>query len=97
MNFFHRRVTTKSYPHTGARLLLSTVVAFVCATAIHAQPRVAVDELRRALRDEINRSMSELRLPGVAAPYYVEYTLKLRRSYTAKASMGALVTTSSSF
>ena len=77
---------------------VSVVVAVLVGGAtLTAQPRIPVDELRRALRDEIARSMSELRLSGVATPYYIEYTLKLRQSYAAKASMGSMVSTSSSF
>ncbi|MFM8473217.1 MAG: metallopeptidase TldD-related protein [Candidatus Kapaibacterium sp.] len=85
------------------RLRLIGVVVAVCvgilypASPASAQPRLPIEELRRALRDEIARSMSELRLAGVASPYYIEYTLRLRQSYTAKASMGSMVSTSSSF
>ncbi|MFM8179129.1 MAG: hypothetical protein ACKOAG_08095, partial [Candidatus Kapaibacterium sp.] len=85
------------------RLRLIGVVVAVCvgilypASPASAQPRLPIEELRRALMDEIARSMSELRLAGVASPYYIEYTLRLRQSYTAKASMGSMVSTSSSF
>lgn len=84
-------------PQTKALLQFCFAVLLAGAHTLSAQSVLPIEELRKALRDEIARSMSELRLPGVASPYYVEYTLRLRRSYSVKASMGSLVLSTSAF
>ncbi len=52
----------------------------------------ANDPVLRALRDELNRSKN-LKLPGVEAPYYIEYGLDELEVFITSATMGATVRT----
>lgn len=52
----------------------------------------ANDPVLRALRDELDRSKS-LRLPGVEAPYYIEFGLDELETFVTAATMGATVRT----
>lgn len=49
------------------------------------------DELMQAMRDEIKRTMDELRLESLEKPYFVEYTLKQNNPYVIKAMLGSIV------
>jgi hypothetical protein len=48
------------------------------------------ETILRALRDEAQRSMRDVRLPGVPAPYYVEYSVVDRTEYHIRAQFGTL-------
>ena len=54
------------------------------------------DEIFRAMKDEIDRSMEKLQLESLEKPYYIAYTLRLRKSSSIKSAYGS-VTDSSSF
>lgn len=47
-------------------------------------------EILRAMRDEIKRSMQDLRLPALEKPYYIQYSLVQNASTNIKASFGSL-------
>ncbi len=49
------------------------------------------DDIIRAMRDEIQRSISQLSVPTLQKPYYVEYTLTIRDGQSIKASLGGIV------
>lgn len=51
----------------------------------------ANDDILRAMRDEIQRSLSQLSVPSLQKPYYVEYTLTFRDAQSMKASLGGIV------
>lgn len=48
------------------------------------------EDILRAMQDELSRSMKELRLESLKKPYFIEYTIKVRDSHSAQASLGAL-------
>lgn len=50
------------------------------------------DPVLQAMREELERSKSQLKLDPVAAPYYVEYRVVDADQYSAEASFGALRT-----
>ena len=50
----------------------------------------ANDAILKAMRDEMNRTMKELKIDNLDKPYYVEYSLSLKQSFDAKAQMGAI-------
>lgn len=50
----------------------------------------ANDEILRAMRDEINRSMDELQVEGLQKPYYIELTLTVEKLVKAKSTLGAI-------
>ncbi len=50
-----------------------------------------VSEVKRAMRDEIKRSLSELSIEGLQKPYYVDYSVSQRTTYGVKAVLGSLL------
>lgn len=51
---------------------------------------VASDPVLDALREELDRSKSQLKMDGVAGPYYIEYHLSDVEQFEAEAAFGAL-------
>lgn len=47
--------------------------------------------IMQAMRDELQRSMTQLSLGSLQKPYYIEYKLDLRNSQDIKASLGSLL------
>ena len=70
------------------RVLLVPALLGAMASAAGAQQDDAVG---RAMRDELARSMKELRLPGLEAPYFIAYRVIDHRSTSASASYGSLL------
>jgi len=68
------------------RALSLAGVGLCVATATHAQ-----DPLGRAMRDELARSMTELRLDTLPKPYFVAYRLDDVETAEAAATLGSLV------
>src|SRR5215467_3814363 len=77
----------------SARLLL--IVAGLLTSAVFAQQKdwqaLAKDDvLLSAMRAELDRSKSQLKMDEVAAPYYIEYRVFDLDQYSAEAAFGAL-------
>lgn len=72
----------RTYSFTLAALLVAHSVALWANDS---------NEIFRAMRDELKRSMSELQLQSLGKPYYIEYSVKDQRSYDVRASFGSLV------
>lgn len=49
------------------------------------------EEIFSAMQDEINRSMSELKIDGLEKPYYVEYKIEISQPNTISSNLGAIV------
>jgi predicted Zn-dependent protease len=61
------------------------------ATPATASPAaVPSDPLLKALREELDRNKSQLKMDNVPAPYYIEYRLSDLDEYSAEAAFGAL-------
>lgn len=69
-----------------SRLILP-LLALIATAAALAQESV----LTRAMRDELQRSMSELQLRDMSKPYFVSYQVRETKSARATASLGAPV------
>lgn len=54
---------------------------------------ISHQELIRAMKDEIQRSVQKLHVNNLQKPYYLEYTITLRHTESAKATLGGLVST----
>ena len=54
------------------------------------------DEILKAMRDEINRSLKDLRIEGLEKPYYIAYTVKLRNAVNIRATNGSIVDSNTS-
>jgi TldD protein len=84
---------------THARIMLlpllvaSLLSGFAPAHAAVAQPAKSDgkdDVVLSAMREELERSKSQLKMDQVAAPYYIEYRISDVDEYSAEASFGAL-------
>lgn len=71
------------------RLLALCCVAVTLSGALRAQT-LQRDEILSAMETELQRSMQQLSLGDLARPYYVEYTLQVRRATTAHAVLGTI-------
>ena len=72
----------------GAKDLLVAMV--VGAAALGASAQTAPDPLLSAMQQELAREQTELVLPGLQRPYFMEYRLEDIRTYDAVANYGAL-------
>jgi hypothetical protein len=75
-------------------LLKNLLKISVAAIALFAPFKSAAannDELMRAMRDEMKRSMSELSVAGLQKPYYIEYKVTLNNAYNVKSALGSMV------
>jgi TldD protein len=68
----------------------ATVVAQAQQKASAAAAAVQSDPLLKAMREELDRSKSQLKMENVPAPYYIEYRLSDVDEYSAEAAFGAL-------
>src|SRR5580704_2826456 len=59
-------------------------------TSAASSVAVQSDPLLNALREELDRSKSQLKMENVPAPYYIEYRLSDVDEYSAEAAFGAL-------
>lgn len=66
----------------------SIPAAPIGASGLSSMP---TQEVLRAMRDELRRSMQELRLPSLEKPYYIHYVLTNAGAYGIKASFGSLL------
>lgn len=75
--------------------MLAALVLFIAAAPVIAQKNDAKsadpsDPLLQAMREEIARSKSQLKMDNVPPPYYIEYRLSDVDQYEAEAAFGAL-------
>lgn len=78
--------------------LLFACLLFVCTfqnIVAGNFPSYNVDQLRSAMRDEIERSMKQLAIKNLQQPYFVEYTLSIRQSNHVKSTLGSVLDNSS--
>ena len=65
--------------------------ALAMAVAVRAAAQAAPsDVIVRAMRDELERSMTQLRLDSLAKPYFIAYRIDEDESVSASARLGAL-------
>jgi TldD protein len=80
---------------------LATVVSIAPGVAAQEKPpavpstkavsaEVGADPLLKAMREELDRSKSQLKMDNVAAPYYIEYRIADVEEWTAEAAFGSL-------
>lgn len=66
-------------------------ILILFSLSIFSELKADDKELFRAMRDEIDRSMSELALEGLEKPYFIEYTIKFVEPTVIKARLGSVV------
>ena len=70
------------------KLLNKTVLFALALMFVSNLGLFANEAILKAMRDEMNRTMKELKIENLDKPYYVEYSLSMKQSYEAKAKMG---------
>jgi TldD protein len=73
-------------------LLIALLSASTCAQAKDTQTSADDDPVLQAMRAELDRSKSALKLEGMAAPYYIDYHVTEMDTHAAEAAFGALRT-----
>ena len=73
-------------------LLITLLIPSTNAQAKNPQPSVDDDPVLQAMRTELERSKSALKLEGMAAPYYIDYHVTDMDAHAAEAAFGALRT-----
>ena len=72
-------------------LWLTVLAGVMLVSSSLPSPQAQQSPLLAAMRDELTRSMSALRLTGEPAPYYIDYTVEDVSSQRVTARLGALV------
>ncbi len=80
---------TCAKPASGQKRAESNTSA-ASRAAVDAKQSAANDPVLSAMREELERSKSHVKMDNVSAPYYIEYRLSDVEEYTAEATFGAL-------
>ncbi|MDR2972465.1 MAG: hypothetical protein LBU83_11145 [Bacteroidales bacterium] len=67
------------------------IVAFLCLNIGYAQTESFESIAFRAMQDEMNRNMSDLKLDKLKSPYYLSYLITDANVYSVEAQLGAVV------
>lgn len=70
------------------KIVRKTIIILI-TIAISAISTSANDELMKAMRDELTRSMNQLELEGLQKPYFIEYKVQISKAYEIKSLLGA--------
>ena len=73
------------------RKYIVTLILFVTGLLTAAQAETFESIAFRAMQDEMNRNMSELKLDRLKSPYYLSYLITDANMYSVEAQLGALV------
>ena len=71
--------------------LSTTSVAALLTISLFATAQAGEDALMQAMRDEMARTVEQLRMEDLEAPYFVSYTVRDKVQMSAQASFGALL------
>jgi len=74
-----------------SKILFSLTTLFILNQFCFADEN---EQILKAMRDEIHRSLSSLSISGLQKPYYIEYKLIVRNSFEIKSVYGSLVESS---
>jgi predicted Zn-dependent protease len=75
-----------------SRILAAFAAFLLAATVVSAQPTRAdteKDPVLKAMLTELDRSMSQLQLPGFAKPFFIQYRVEEVDNFETKAELGA--------
>lgn len=72
-------------------LLLTVLTGVMLVSSSFPSPQAQESPILAAMRDELTRSMSALRLTGEPAPYYIDYTVEDASTLRVTARLGALL------
>ncbi len=66
-------------------------VIFAVFTLCVASAGALADNIQRAMKDELSRSMNKLSVESLQRPYYMDYRLTVRNSHAIKSTLGSLL------
>ena len=67
------------------------IVLLLPADRLYAQTKPEDDFILRAMKDELTRSITELKLPGQSKPFFIMYGISNQRSYSVSGTLGAII------
>ncbi|HPD33021.1 MAG TPA: metallopeptidase TldD-related protein [Bacteroidota bacterium] len=70
--------------------LIAFIISSFSLSAQNLSVAAKPNEILRAMHDELNRSMSDLKLESLERPYFIEYTLTITDKFNANAKLGNL-------
>ncbi len=76
---------------------ITKLIAIIFLLAISKNFAISHQEILRAMRDELQRSIDSLFISDLPKPYYIEYLLTINNSYRTSSYLGSLVDSNSSF
>lgn len=71
--------------------ILLTLIALLLFGWSGAEAEVNSDEVFRAMQDELERSMKELKMDTLKRPYYIEYYVTINHQQQSKATLGNIL------
>jgi hypothetical protein len=71
--------------------IISAIMAFLCLNLSYAQTESFENIAFKAMQDEMNRNMSDLKLDKLKSPYYISYLITDANVYSVDAQLGAVV------
>lgn len=75
----------------SGKYFLSLVLIMMYSMTLRAQEKTNEDIILRAMQDELNRNMNELRLPGYDKPFFIMYGIQDQKTYTLAGTLGSIV------
>jgi len=84
-------IISKAFLRFGSTsaLFLAAILALSSASAQQSRPEAEKDPIFKAMLTELDRSMSQLQLPGFAKPFFIQYRIEDVDDYDTKAEFGA--------
>ncbi len=76
---------------------ITKIIAIILLIATSKNFAISNQEILRAMRDEIQRSIDSLYISSLPKPYYIEYLLTISNNYRTSSYLGSLVDSSSNF
>jgi hypothetical protein len=70
---------------------ISIFALFVVFSSSNLFAKYNSDIILKAMKDELNRSMSELKIENLEKPYYIEYKLTISQQYLTTSDMGQVL------
>lgn len=73
------------------RYFVVLFVLVISTVRVDAQRNPEDDFILRAMKDELTRSVTELKLPGQSKPFFIMYGISNQRTYSISGTLGAIV------
>lgn len=67
------------------------VILLLPSAGLNAQSKPEDDFILRAMKDELTRSINELKLPGQSKPFFIMYGISNQRSHSVSGTLGAII------